>query len=1583
MPLTELIPSTHAQLVSQREISNPGFLWGAATAPIQVEGGITNDDWANFTGTPAISSRISLFTRTGCDFMGLCGSGVVNPIPPGEAVRFFEPRYYQNDFDYAKLLGLNSFRLGIEWSRIEPVPPDNFPACYDNEAVLPCIHHWNDTALQEYHDVLGNATLRGLTPLVSLWHWTHPLWVLTPPTHFISIKVPVDCPQEAVPGIELAGAVGFVLGLGGGLDAAITAGAAAAAAAALGICPELRFEDLPVAVMRDSGFQSSLGGWDNSRTVAAFLDFVNKVVPALKDQVSYWTTFNEPVGTYLLTGYAAGVFSPGFLFDGFSRICLQNGCLPNSCIPNVACVCVVLNTCPISGASPMRTALHNMIAAHVKAYDSIKQIEPGSHVGFTDIMNFAVPQDPASSDDIEAAKNFEYFTTEYFLNAVTKGFEDTNYLSTAQRPDVFCGTDPQSPGGVLPLLCQSWIDKITVHNTCDPNLPPSQRDCWVGKLDFFGLQYYKRVGIKKQGLGHFVGLDFIGGSPIPDLHGQGGGGEPPLLSDLGWDLYPQGIHDFLLRINYTYKNPDGTALPILITENGIAERTDRNRSSDIVGILQQIQSAMSQGVNVIGYVHWSLMDNWEWDQNYNPNSRFGLFHIDRTQTDPNGLCVCHRQISESAFAIQQIIADSGGGPPTSGALNDAQNRFGTILGDGSAYVPPTLTHGIFWQGQTGDETGVTIYLSRSITQPSWLGMIYWHDIQTWRRLSNIQLHGSSIQFDENWLSLGNSMSMQRQYHGTIKNGILQATFSDGSSSRSLNAQRIDIAGLWKWVDTGRADRSEISPWGNSTRGLEFYISDYEGTLAGKFFSYSAPVWVEMSVGLTQEGLLHLNAEPTFDLYLSASGTRAITTNHENGTWTANTPDRPFSSLLVGFTGTYVSSDNSEIWQGNIADSMPHLLFLDGQSSVQPSTLVHSPFFYSSWGDSWLDALGFAAAINEADASCNPTCVQRDFAQESALNNFADTPLVCVDAHNLTTSCGQGSIVLVHQLSFRASGRAFIANATTPFPSASPNVFQTISFGPNISGGSGFFSYKWDFGDQTSSTDSNPTHRYSTPGQYTITLTVTDFSTFQQEQTINHDIIIGGPVPDFTSTPIAPDMFTPVSFDAFVTGGTTPYTYEWDFGDGSSTIGNHIQHSYATAGTFNVRLTVRDSSNPFQTHTIDHEVVIGGPVVDFTFSASLSGTTTFSPATVGGVPPYTYVWDFGDGTPSVTTVCLSFPCPTTHDYISPGIFQVSLTVSDSSPIPKTDSISHKVVSGGAFSIDFQPIFSTRSIADGTLVVRSDGSLAQGWTDLPGYLAMRASAGFPIDVTGKAERSTDSNGWYNHPVRISWQGDSIDTGVSVTCDPPILYSSPDSANAIVSGGCSDIAGDSGTGNFTLNYDSTAPIITSQQQGQSFLLHQTIIPQFGCTDATSGVATCKASTANLDTSSVGVHSYTVSSTDVAGNSATLVVNFNVHYSYSQTSPASHTFEVGRTVPVRIQLLDAQGNPVSTATAHIWVDSLTNPGQSKGMSNTGNLFRYDATAMQYVYDLSTSNLSPRTHIIYITLDDGTTHTFTLTLVP
>ncbi|MDD5108430.1 MAG: glycoside hydrolase family 1 protein [Candidatus Omnitrophica bacterium] len=128
-------------------------------------------------------------------------------------------------------------------------------------------------------------------------------------------------------------------------------------------------------------------------------------------------------------------------------------------------------------------------------------------------------------------------------------------------------------------------------------------------LDYIGINYYSRslVDVRSWKIRALL-LDTCryNHDPLPK-------------NSLGWDIYPQGLYKLLIALK-KYN------LPVLITENGICTEDDNLRWDYIRGHLEQLHRAIGQGVKALGYIYWSLIDNFEWDKGF--EARFGLVHVD-------------------------------------------------------------------------------------------------------------------------------------------------------------------------------------------------------------------------------------------------------------------------------------------------------------------------------------------------------------------------------------------------------------------------------------------------------------------------------------------------------------------------------------------------------------------------------------------------------------------------------------------------------------------------------------------------------------------------------------------------------------------------------------------------------------------------------------------------------------------------------------------------------------------------------------------------------------------------------------------
>ena len=146
--------------------------------------------------------------------------------------------------------------------------------------------------------------------------------------------------------------------------------------------------------------------------------------------------------------------------------------------------------------------------------------------------------------------------------------------------------------------------------------------------DFIGIQFYHTDCIKFSPL-------FNGRWGFIDVKNQN-----IRVTDMGWDVYPEGIYHLIKRAAQ-YKKP------IYITENGIADAKDIMRAQFIREHLSWVHKTIQEGADVRGYLYWSLLDNFEWDKGFWP--RFGLVEVDyRTMK---------RKIRRSAWEYKKIIEE--------------------------------------------------------------------------------------------------------------------------------------------------------------------------------------------------------------------------------------------------------------------------------------------------------------------------------------------------------------------------------------------------------------------------------------------------------------------------------------------------------------------------------------------------------------------------------------------------------------------------------------------------------------------------------------------------------------------------------------------------------------------------------------------------------------------------------------------------------------------------------------------------------------------------------------------------------------
>jgi len=409
---------------------------------------------------------------------------------------------YRKDHEIASGLGLNSNRIGVEWSRIFPrstrdVRVDVEKADDGRIAGIAAAASTMEkldgladaSATGHYREIVSDLRKRKMKPIVCLNHFTLPLWIHN-----------------------------------------------------------------PIVVAR-----SKPEGWYDEETIIEFWKFAAYAAWKLGDLVDSWATFNEPV-----------VAAEGYLFPdrGFPPATRDIGAF--------------------------KKVLCNMVVAHARAYDGIKQwdsakadpyspspAEVGLIQNISPIQPYRTGKDSAASDFASHVHNSSY------LDAVSSGWLDENLNVVKDEEEM--------------------------------------KKYLVDRVDWIGVNYYSRTVVKN---GSAILARLAGLPHMPDIvKGYGNDCKPNSLSadgrptsDFGWEIYPEGLTDALKLVSKYGR-------PMYVTENGIADSEDKLRPQFLTAHLKQLDRAINEEkLDVRGYFHWAMIDNYEWADGF--KKRFGLYGVD-------------------------------------------------------------------------------------------------------------------------------------------------------------------------------------------------------------------------------------------------------------------------------------------------------------------------------------------------------------------------------------------------------------------------------------------------------------------------------------------------------------------------------------------------------------------------------------------------------------------------------------------------------------------------------------------------------------------------------------------------------------------------------------------------------------------------------------------------------------------------------------------------------------------------------------------------------------------------------------------
>lgn len=246
-----------------------------------------------------------------------------------------------------------------------------------------------------------------------------------------------------------------------------------------------------------------------------------------------------------------------------------------------------------------RQVAHHLLLAHGLAMQVLRKNAPQALNGI--VLNFS-PCYPASDSaaDVQAADMADQYHNQWYIQPLFEACYPPLLQQLAPEDQ------PRIEDGDLAIIAQP--------------------------LDFLGVNYYTRTVYRANAKGWF--------SDVPPT-------QPP-LTDMGWEIFPQGLTEILLAMHRRYPLP-----PVYITENGAAMRDelcqgrvhDAERTAYFQQHLDATGQAMAQGMRIDGYFAWSLMDNFEWAEGY--AKRFGIVYVDYDTQQ--------RTLKDSAIALRQLF----------------------------------------------------------------------------------------------------------------------------------------------------------------------------------------------------------------------------------------------------------------------------------------------------------------------------------------------------------------------------------------------------------------------------------------------------------------------------------------------------------------------------------------------------------------------------------------------------------------------------------------------------------------------------------------------------------------------------------------------------------------------------------------------------------------------------------------------------------------------------------------------------------------------------------------------------------------
>jgi pectin methylesterase-like acyl-CoA thioesterase len=382
-------------------------------------------------------------------------------------------------------------------------------------------------------------------------------------------------------------------------------------------------------------------------------------------------------------------------------------------------------------------------------------------------------------------------------------------------------------------------------------------------------------------------------------------------------------------------------------------------------------------------------------------------------------------------------------------------------------------------------------------------------------------------------------------------------------------------------------------------------------------------------------------------------------------------------------------------------------------------------------------------------------------------------------------------------------------------------------------------------------------------------------------------------------------------------------------------------------------------------------------------AHINGTTATIPVTSEGTTTVIfYAKDQAGNTEAAQTVTVKL------DKTAPIIGEVTRTAPNANGWNNTDVVASYTATDAGSGFD-----SGATLGD-SLTFANEGA-GQSQTievsDLAGNTASTTVGDINIDKTAPvidAARVTHANaaGWNKTDVLAAYTATDATSGLAANTPAQGAYIfTAEGLSQAHTFTVEDLAGNAASATVSgVNIDKTAPTINvvRPSEGGFYAVGESVPADFACADNLSGNATCDGTVAGasqLDTTTPGAKTFTVNTTDEAGNATTVNVNYTVGYRHAPLYEVDKAHKSNSTVHIELQLLDNAGANLSSAdkvVRAVGVSPVTSqtygPPAAPGQSNPDNTFSYDPTLGEsggYSYKLKTTGYAPGTYCLYFTV--------------